>query len=183
MNLLYPAWYVSSDLSGVGHCLGRPRFPALLSVRIRAAPSGRQPSWLAFCSAHGSRIWLGWFLPITVEPLLFADLLFFATAPGAIWWLARKAPKSKHDCAGRAGIVDVGLDHARRAVYCRRCVLLIGTLYINKQGTLCVSARQTSDFAPQLAIAQSVALGHNFPTEFPKVRQRSQLSFFLFSGR
>src|SRR5256714_8929861 len=29
----------------------------------------------------------------TGEPLLFSDLLFFLIAPGAIFWLSRKAPK------------------------------------------------------------------------------------------
>src|SRR5215471_5442547 len=34
-------------------------------------------------------------------------------------------------------------------------VLLIGTLYVTKQGRLRFSGTRTSDFAPQLAIAQS----------------------------
>ena len=54
----------------------------------------------------------------TGEALLFADLLFFATAAGAIFWLSRKAPKVRYDCAARGGIVGVGLGYARRAVCC-----------------------------------------------------------------
>src|SRR3981189_1038723 len=30
----------------------------------------------------------------TVEPLLFADLLSFVAAPGAIFWFSRKAPRA-----------------------------------------------------------------------------------------
>jgi DNA-binding beta-propeller fold protein YncE len=112
-----------------------------------------------------------------VEPLLFADLLFFAAAPGAIWWLARKAPRVSTIAPGAPGSstwdwITLG------ALFASACVLLIGTLYINRQGTLHLSARQTSDLAPQLAIAQSVALGHNFPTEF--LRYASQPTQFLF---
>ncbi len=118
----------------------------------------------------------------TVEPLLFADLLFFAAAPGAIWWLARKAPRVSTIAPEAPGSstwdwITLG------ALFALACVLLIGTLYINRQGTLRLSARPTSDLAPQLVIAQSVALGHNFPTAFPQyARQPSQFLFFFQAG-
>ena len=71
----------------------------------------------------------------TVEPLLFADLLFFAAAPGAIWWLARKAPRVSTIAPAAPGSstwdwITLG------ALFASACVLLIGTLYINRQGTL-----------------------------------------------
>ena len=61
----------------------------------------------------------------------------------------------------------------------------MGTLYVNKQGRIRLSGMEASDFAPQSAIAQSFALGHNFPTRKSVLRWPTHsLSFsFLFSGR
>ena len=118
----------------------------------------------------------------TAEPLLSADLLFFVAAPGAIFWLSRKAPKAsmiapRAPGSSRWDWITLG------ALFAAACVLLIGTLYVNKQGTLRLSGKETSDFAPQLAIAQSVALGHNFPTEFPHyASQPTQFLFFFQAG-
>ncbi len=53
------------------------------------------------------------------------------------------------------------------ALFIAVCVLLIGTLYVNKQGRIRVSGIEATDFAPQSALAQSFALGHNFPPESP----------------
>lgn len=102
----------------------------------------------------------------TAEPLLFADLLFFVVAPGAIFLLSRKAPKISTiapRAPGRAIWDWVTLAALSIAV----CVLLIGTLYVNKQGGIRISAIQASDFAPHSAIAQSFAFGDNFPTQNP----------------
>jgi DNA-binding beta-propeller fold protein YncE len=44
------------------------------------------------------------------------------------------------------------------------CVLLIGTLYVNKQDRIRLYRMEASEFASQLAIAQSFAVGHTFPT-------------------
>jgi DNA-binding beta-propeller fold protein YncE len=99
----------------------------------------------------------------TAEPLLWADLLFFVVAPGAIFWLSRKAPK-----------VDMIAPHAPGssrwdwitlgALFAAVCVLLIETLYVNKQGQIRLCGMEASDFDPQFAIAQRFALGHTFPT-------------------
>ena len=118
----------------------------------------------------------------TAEPLLFADLLFFVVAPGAIFWLSRKAPRVS-TIAPRAPGSSAWDWITLGALFAATCVLLIGTLYVNKQGTLRLSGKETSDLAPQLAIAQSVALGHNFPTEFPPyVSQPTQFLFFFQAG-
>ena len=126
-------------------------------------------TWFTYLARLGSAY--------TAEPLLSADLLFFVAAPGAILWLSRKAPRASTIAPGAPGSstwdwITLG------GLFAATCVVLIGTLYVNKQGTLLLSGKQNSDLAPQLAIAQSVALGHNFPTEFP--RYASQPTQFLF---
>ena len=113
----------------------------------------------------------------TVEPLLFADLLFFAATPGAIFWLSRKTPRAS-TIAPRAPGSSTWDWVTLGALFAATCVLLIGTFYVTKQGALRFSGKQTSDLAAQLGLAQSVALGHNFPTEF--LRYASQPTQFLF---
>jgi DNA-binding beta-propeller fold protein YncE len=66
------------------------------------------------------------------------------------------------------------------ALFAAACVLLIGTLYVNKQGQLRLSGTQTTDFAPQLAIAQSFAVGRNFPAELPHYVNQGTHDQFLF---
>ena len=115
----------------------------------------------------------------TADALLWADLLFFVVASGVIFWLSRKAPKvdmiaprapgsSRWDWVTLAGLFVVG------------CCLLMGTLYVNKQGRLRLSTMEASDSTPQLAIAQSFALGHNFPTEYPHYVGQPDHYHFLF---
>ena len=118
------------------------------------------------------------------EPLLSADLLFFVVAAGAIFWLSRKGRKVETITplapgSSRWDWITLG------ALFAAACVLLVGTLYVNKQGQIRLSETLTSDFASQLAIAQNFALGHNFPTEFPHYpSQRAHYQFPLyFSGR
>jgi hypothetical protein len=116
------------------------------------------------------------------EALLCADLLFFLTAPGAIFWLSRKAPKVSTIAPRAAGSsawdwVTLG------ALFAAACVLLIGTLYVNKQGRIRLSGMEASDFGPQAAIAQGFAIGHSFPTEFARyARQPAEFLFFFQAG-
>ena len=102
----------------------------------------------------------------TAEPLLWGDLLFFVAAAAVIFCLSRKSPKLQvlePHAPGRAVYDWITLG----ALFIAVCVLLMGTLYINKQGRVRVSGMEANDFAVQSAIAQSFALGHNFPTESP----------------
>src|SRR5437899_1558354 len=115
----------------------------------------------------------------TAEPLLWADLLFFVAAAAAIFWLSRKSPKVEmieSRAPGRAACDWITLG----ALFIAVCVLLMGTLYVNKQGRIRVSAVEASDFALQSAIAQSFALGHNFPPECPYYAGQPLHSDFLF---
>jgi Uncharacterized conserved protein len=119
----------------------------------------------------------------TGEPLLFSDLLFFLIAPGAIYWLSRKPPKVDM-IAPRAPGSSTWDWIALGAVFTAACVLLVGTLYVNKQGQLRVSERSGA-LAPQLSIAQTFALSQNFPTELPQTlaqRANSQFLFYFQAG-
>ncbi len=53
------------------------------------------------------------------------------------------------------------------ALFVAVCILLIGTLYVNKLGRIRLSGMEAGGFGPQSAIAQSFALGHNFPSQSP----------------
>ena len=65
------------------------------------------------------------------------------------------------------------------ALFIAVCVLLMGTLYVNKQGRIRVSGMEASDFALQSAIAQSFALGHNFPPESPYIPANQFIMIFF----
>jgi DNA-binding beta-propeller fold protein YncE len=115
----------------------------------------------------------------TAEPLLWADLLFFLVAAVAVFWLSRKAPKVKIVAPRAPGSsrwdwITLGV------LFAAACVLLMGTLYVNKQGRLRLSGMEASDFAPQLAIAQSFAVGRNFATEHPIYAAQPNHYSFLF---
>jgi hypothetical protein len=115
----------------------------------------------------------------TAEPLLSADLLFFIVAAGAIFWLSKTAPNVSTIAPRAPG--SLRWDWITLvALFAAACVLLIGTLYVNKQGRILISGTQISDLAPQLAIAQSFGLGHSSPTEFPHYASQQTHDQFLF---
>src|SRR5215467_9405921 len=94
----------------------------------------------------------------TAEPLLWANLVFFVAAAGALLWFLRKSPTVRTiepRAPGRAVWDWVTLGTLTITV----CVLLMGTLYVNKQGRIRLSGMETAEFAPQSAVAQSFALG------------------------
>jgi DNA-binding beta-propeller fold protein YncE len=131
-------------------------------------------TWFTYLAGLGSAY--------TAEPLLSADFLFFVAAPGTIFWLSRKVPRAS-TIAPRAPGSSTWDWITLAALFAATCVVLIGTLYVNKQGTVRLSGKQTSDLAVQLGIAQSVAVGHNFPTQFPPdVSQSTQFLFFFQAG-
>src|SRR6266446_2897225 len=71
----------------------------------------------------------------TAEPLLWADLLFFVAAAGAIFWFSRKSATVRMielRAPGRAVWDWVTLGTLATAV----CVLMTGTLYLDKQGQI-----------------------------------------------
>ena len=115
----------------------------------------------------------------TAEPLLWANLVFFVAAAGAIYWFPRKSPTVRTiepRAPGRAVWDWITLGTLTITV----CVLLMGMLYVNKQGRIRLSGMEAAEFAPQSAVAQSFALGHNFPTESPYYAGQPIHSDFLF---
>src|SRR5205809_5412676 len=115
----------------------------------------------------------------TAEPLLWADILFFVAATAAIVWLSRKSPEVQMiepRAPGRAVWDWITLG----ALFIAVCVLLMGTLYVNKQGRIRLSGMEAADFGGQSVIAQSFALGHNFPTESPYYAGQAIHYDFLF---
>src|SRR5580765_5039467 len=115
----------------------------------------------------------------TADALLWADLLFFVVASGAIFWLSKKPPKvdmiaPRAPGSSRWDWITLG------ALFAAACVLLMGTLYVNKQGRIRLSGMELSDFAPQLAIAQSFALGHTFPA--PTQANHHEFLFYFQAG-
>jgi len=132
-------------------------------------------TWLTYLA------WLGF--AHTAGPLLSADLLFFIVTAGAFFWLSRKAPKVDMIAPRAPG--SSGWDWITLAtLFAAACVLLIGTLYVNKQGQLRLSGTLTSDIGAQLAFAQSFGLAHNFPTGFaPYASQPAHYQFpFYFQA-
>jgi len=123
--------------------------------------------------------WVGLAFAHTSEPLLWADLLFLLAAAAAIFWLSRKSPKIQMiepRAPGRTVYDWITLG----ALFIAVCVLLMGTLYVNKQGRIRVSGMEATDFALQSAIAQSFALGHNFAPECPYYAGQPLHYDFLF---
>jgi DNA-binding beta-propeller fold protein YncE len=115
----------------------------------------------------------------TAEPLLCADILFFVTAAAAIFWLSRRPPEM-HMIASRAPGSSTWDWITLAALAAAVCVLLMGTLYVNKQGRICLSGMEATNFALQSAIAQNFALGHNFPPEYPQYAGQPIHYPFLF---
>lgn len=112
----------------------------------------------------------------TPEPLLLADTLFFAVAVAGIFWLSKQSPSLQMiapPVPGRAAYDWIVLG----ALSVAACVLLIGTVYINKHGQLRIFE---AGFDPQFSIAQTFALGRSFPIEFPQFSTRGANYYFLF---
>src|SRR6266567_1975533 len=71
----------------------------------------------------------------TADALLWADLLFFVVASGAIFWLSRKALKA--EMIAPPGRGSAGWDWITLGVlFAAVCVLLVGTFYVNKKGRI-----------------------------------------------
>jgi sugar lactone lactonase YvrE len=115
----------------------------------------------------------------TAEPLLWGDLLFFVAAAATILWFSRRS--SKLQMIGPPAPRRVAYDWITLGIlFLATCVLLVGTLYVTKQGRIRVSGIEATDFALQSAIAQSFALGHNFPPECPYYAGQPLRYDFLF---
>ena len=125
------------------------------------------------------------------QPLLWGNLLFFATVIAVLTWTARKE-KTKTPVRGQtAG------SYLPRPKGSNWADWLLITLYValvswmmfasfNTTGSkLQISNPEYSDFGPNTAIMQSFAVGHNFPTEYPHFsgdRIRYHFLFYFQAG-
>ena len=131
----------------------------------------------------------------TQQPLLWANLLFFAAAVALLSW-----PKWK----GRILKSTPGEAYPKRSnLYLTRpqgstmadWLLIAGYVVLvswmmfasfnTKEGKLLIANHQYSDFGPNTALIQSFAVGHNFPTEYPHFsgdRIRYHFLFYFQAG-
>ena len=131
----------------------------------------------------------------TSQPLLWANLLFFAVAVALLSW-----PKWK----GRIVKSTPGEAYRKRSdLYLPRpsgssiadWLLITGYLILvswmmfasfnTKAGKLQIANPEYSDFGPNTALIQSFAVGHNFPTEYPHFsgdRIRYHFLFYFQAG-
>lgn len=121
----------------------------------------------------------GWAFAKMDEPLLWANLLFFVVALGAILWLFKKVsstdtPELRLAAHSRWDWITLG------ALFVATCLLLTGTLYLTKQGRIRISGLEALSFGQQSTVAQSFGLGHNFPTEYAQGLGQANHYPFLF---
>jgi DNA-binding beta-propeller fold protein YncE len=127
----------------------------------------------------------------TRQPLLWGNLLFFATAVAVLTWSARKE-KTKAPAQGRtAGLYlprPKGSNWTDWVLIAGYVVLVSWMMFasFNTTGSkLQISNPEYSDFGPNTAIMQSFAVGHNFPTEYPHFsgdRIRYHFLFYFQAG-
>ena len=119
-----------------------------------------------------------WAFVGTGKPLLWANLLFFAAAAIAIFFLSReqkgavfiepRAPGSERWDWLLLGIYLVAA-----------CWLMFGT-FGSKAGSLQIADLVWTDFGPHTALVQSFAVGRNFPTQYPYFAGEPIRYHFLF---
>lgn len=118
----------------------------------------------------------------TSRPLLWGNLLFFLLATGLILWLWRRAPGERASEAALPAQA-AGADKWDWAVigcfFVLACWLMFSSFNM-EAGKLQIANHQWSDFGPNVAIMQSFARGHNFPTEYPHFSGERIRYHFLF---
>ena len=115
----------------------------------------------------------------TTKPLLWGNVLFFLIAGGVIVW-SRRQPSGTPRTISARPVASEKWDWILGGVYLIfACWLMFSTLG-SHEGRLRIGGSQWSDFGPNLAIMQSFALGHNFPTEYPHYAGERIRYHFLF---
>ena len=119
----------------------------------------------------------------TSKPLLWADLLFFVTAVGAILSIRRRSrrePRADPPFIEPRAPGSATWDWIILATYfAATCWLMFATLNF-RGGNLDVARNAWGDLGPNMAIAQSFAVGRNFPTEYPLFAGERMRYHFLF---
>jgi DNA-binding beta-propeller fold protein YncE len=175
---------------GLAVCLGDllcRRFYRFVSVPHRCAAAVLLglllSSWFTYLA--------GLLFAHTQQPLLWGNLLFFATAVAVATWSARKE-KAKAPAQGRtAGLYlprpkgSNTADWMLITVYAALVSWMMFASFNTAGGKLQISNPEYSDFGPNTAIIQSFAVGHNFPTEYPHFsgdRIRYHFLFYFQAG-
>jgi hypothetical protein len=111
---------------------------------------------------------LGLLFAGSAQPLLWGNLIYFVSAAGVILWLRRRKPLAEKDA-----YLPASENKANRWDWFLIGFFIIfaswqmfGTFNMS-DGKLQIHHHLWSDFGPNVAISQSFALGHNFPTEYP----------------
>ncbi len=113
----------------------------------------------------------------TANPMLYGNIVFFAAAFGILFLGYRKRGSWN-------GFAPTETDDASDWIFAGlmllfSCWLMFGTFGITADN-LQIAAFLTNDFGPNLAIVQSFAVGHNFPTEYPHFIGEPIRYHFLF---
>jgi DNA-binding beta-propeller fold protein YncE len=144
-------------------------------------------SWFTYVAGLG----FAW----TSQPLLWGNLLFFATAIAVLSWPKWKGRIVK-DTSAKVHETGAGLYVPRaKGSGIADWLLIVGYVVLvswmmfasfnSKGGKLQIANPEYSDFGPNTALMQSFAVGHNFPTEYPHFsgdRIRYHFLFYFQAG-
>src|SRR6476620_8294607 len=131
----------------------------------------------------------------TPQPLLWANLLFFAGAVALLSWPKWKGrilkstsveafPERSNLYLTRPQGSSIA-DWLLIAGYVVLASWMMFASFSSSDGSLRIANAQYSDFGPNTAIMQSFAVGHNFPTEYPHFsgdRIRYHFLFYFQAG-
>jgi sugar lactone lactonase YvrE len=105
----------------------------------------------------------------TANPLLWANLTFFAAATSVIFLLVRRSKRQGRRTVfiePRAPGSEMW-DWIMLAMYFALACWIMFTTFGFKDGKLLISDLVWTDFGPHTALIRSFAVGHNFPTQYP----------------
>jgi DNA-binding beta-propeller fold protein YncE len=120
-----------------------------------------------------------WLFSHSRRPLFWADIVFGLAAIGAIFLLRRRS-KAEPEFIQPPPPGSERWDWITLGAYLAlACWMMFGTFNI-KDGLLRIGNNEWSDFGPNTAIAQSFAVGHNFPTQYPHFSGEPIRYHFLF---
>src|SRR6266511_3262800 len=131
----------------------------------------------------------------TLQPLLWANLLFSVAAIAFLSWPKRKGrilkstsgetyPKGSNLYLTRPAGSSIA-DWLLIAGYIVLVSWMMFASFNAKEGKLLIANPEYSDFGPNTALMQSFAVGHNFPTEYPHFsgdRIRYHFLFYFQAG-
>ena len=120
----------------------------------------------------------------TARPLLWGNLLFFSCAGALIYWLRKRRLIDRSDPPPRPAGSDKW-DWAAIGLFLVVAWWMMASSFNMNAGRLQIANHEWSDFGPNVAIMQSFALGHNFPTEYPHFsgdRIRYHFLFYFQAG-